>query len=146
MEDSATNSDVLNSWKEVALYLGRGVRTVQRWEQELGLPVHRPRGRTRSAVIAFRSELDVWLHGSRGTQADPLLTEMPGSKNKLHGKTSQLIVRTQELVNRSTELCERMKDTQDQINRALELASTRVRRNLELRNAHPRQTESRLAE
>ncbi|HET9283328.1 MAG TPA: hypothetical protein VFR24_15340 [Candidatus Angelobacter sp.] len=57
----ATNSEVLNSWKEVATYLGRGVRTVQRWEQELGLPVRRPRGKTRSAVIAFRNELDQWL-------------------------------------------------------------------------------------
>jgi hypothetical protein len=54
-------SGVLNSWKEIATYLGRGVRTVQRWEAELHLPVHRPRGKTRSAVVAFRQELDEWL-------------------------------------------------------------------------------------
>lgn len=54
-------SGVLNSWKEIATYLGRGVRTVQRWEAELNLPVHRPRGRSRSAVVAFRQELDDWL-------------------------------------------------------------------------------------
>ncbi|HET9181690.1 MAG TPA: hypothetical protein VFP59_06130 [Candidatus Angelobacter sp.] len=52
---------VLNSWKEIAGYLGRGVRTVQRWESELGLPVHRPRGRSRSAVLAVPEELDRWL-------------------------------------------------------------------------------------
>lgn len=56
------NSEVLNSWKEVAAYLGRGVRTVQRWEQELGLPVRRPRGKDRSAVIALKTDLDRWLH------------------------------------------------------------------------------------
>lgn len=55
------NSEVLNSWKEVAAYLGRGVRTVQRWERELGLPVRRPRGKDRSAVIALKPELDHWL-------------------------------------------------------------------------------------
>ena len=33
----------LNTWKEIATYMGRGVRTVQRWERELGLPVRRPR-------------------------------------------------------------------------------------------------------
>ena len=55
------HSGVLNSWKEIATYLGRGVRTVQRWESELQLPVHRPRGKNRSAVIAFREELDQWL-------------------------------------------------------------------------------------
>ena len=52
---------VLHSWKEIAAYLNRGVRTVQRWESELGLPVHRPRGKNRSAVLAFREELDDWL-------------------------------------------------------------------------------------
>ena len=55
------SSDLLNSWKEIAAYLNRGVRTVQRWEADLGLPVHRPRGRGRSAVIAMRSELDSWM-------------------------------------------------------------------------------------
>jgi hypothetical protein len=54
-------SGVLNSWKEIATYLGRGVRTVQRWEAELQLPVHRPRGKNRSAVMAFRAELNEWL-------------------------------------------------------------------------------------
>jgi CheY-like chemotaxis protein len=53
--------DLLNTWKEIARYLDRGVRTVQRWEAELGLPVRRPRGKDRSAVIAFRAEVDEWL-------------------------------------------------------------------------------------
>src|SRR5579863_980355 len=44
--------------------LGRGVRTMQRWESELGLPVHRPRGKDRSAVLAFPEELDHWLHSA----------------------------------------------------------------------------------
>lgn len=52
---------VLNSWKEIAAYLGRGVRTVQRWEHDLSLPVHRPRGGERSAVLAVPRELDQWL-------------------------------------------------------------------------------------
>lgn len=48
------------SWKEIAQYMGRGVRTVQRWEA-FGLPVHRPAGRDRSAVFAIEHELDAWL-------------------------------------------------------------------------------------
>ena len=52
---------ILNSWKEIANYLGRGVRTVQRWERDLGLPVHRPKGKDRSAVVAFPEELNTWL-------------------------------------------------------------------------------------
>lgn len=53
---------LLNSWKEIATRLGRGVRTVQRYEQQLGLPVRRPAGRDRSAVMAFSDELDEWLN------------------------------------------------------------------------------------
>jgi hypothetical protein len=59
--DRRDKREVLNSWKEIAVYLGRGVRTVQRWEANLGLPVHRPNGHLRSAVVAFSSELDEWL-------------------------------------------------------------------------------------
>jgi len=55
------HDDLLSSWKEIANYLHRGIRTVQRWEVELGLPVRRPAGKRRSAVIAFRAELDEWL-------------------------------------------------------------------------------------
>jgi hypothetical protein len=52
---------VLNSWKEIATYMGRGVRTVQRWEAKLSLPVHRVGASYRSPVIGFGHELDRWL-------------------------------------------------------------------------------------
>ena len=55
------NGAILNSWKEIAAYTGRGVRTVQRWEEHFGLPIHRPKGEERSSVLAFREELDAWL-------------------------------------------------------------------------------------
>ena len=51
---------VLSGWKEIAQYLGQSIRTVQRWEQSYGLPIHRPSGTSRSHVIASREELDRW--------------------------------------------------------------------------------------
>lgn len=51
---------MLTSWKEIAAYLGKGVRTVQRWETEMQLPVRRPHGRDRQIVVAFPEELDFW--------------------------------------------------------------------------------------
>jgi len=51
----------LNSWKEVADYVGRSARTLQRWEKSWKLPMHRPAGRMRSAVIAVTSEIDDWI-------------------------------------------------------------------------------------
>jgi TolB-like protein len=56
--------DRLDSWKEVAAYLKRGTRTVQRWEREKGLPVHRLRPEKLGPVFAFKSELDAWWSSS----------------------------------------------------------------------------------
>lgn len=55
----------LDSWKEIAAYLRRSVRTVIRWEQEEGLPVHRQSHVKRGTVYAYPDELDAWL-ASRG--------------------------------------------------------------------------------
>lgn len=54
---------VLNSWKEIASFMKRGIRTVQRWERELGLPVRRVGNRRGNSVFAFRNELNAWLAG-----------------------------------------------------------------------------------
>jgi hypothetical protein len=55
-------STVLSSWKDIARYLGKGVRTVQRWERQLGLPVRRPVGASqKSAVLLYRGDVDAWL-------------------------------------------------------------------------------------
>ena len=50
----------LESWKEIASYLRRDKRTVQRWEKEYGLPVHRLQLNSGSTVYAYTSELDAW--------------------------------------------------------------------------------------
>jgi hypothetical protein len=55
---------ILSGWKEIANYLGKGVRTVQRYEDLLGLPVRRPAGKPSGAVIATRAELDGWVLAS----------------------------------------------------------------------------------
>lgn len=68
------NGTVLNSWKEIAKYLGRGVRTVQRYERDLGLPVRRPHGKSRSSVIAIPADLDEWLRNAptvKGEDSSP---------------------------------------------------------------------------
>lgn len=52
--------DLLESWKAIASHLGRDVRTVQRWERERGLPVHRVPGGGRAPVYARKSELERW--------------------------------------------------------------------------------------
>jgi TolB-like protein/Tfp pilus assembly protein PilF len=53
-------ADRLESWKEIANYLHKGVRTVQRWEKEEGLPVHRHLHDKLSTVYAYKDEIDAW--------------------------------------------------------------------------------------
>jgi hypothetical protein len=64
----ANEPDRIHGWKEIATYLGRGVRTVQRWEVELGLPVYRFVTKGSEVVYAKRSELDAWLNSTDRTR------------------------------------------------------------------------------
>ena len=61
LEIQPNRTTVLTSWKEIATYMGKGVRTVQRWEQDFGLPVRRPCGSSKKAVLARPSDLDSWV-------------------------------------------------------------------------------------
>lgn len=61
--------DRLDSWKGIATYLKRGVRTVQRWEHSAGLPVHRLTPDRQGSVFAYKSELDAWWAKRRQTDA-----------------------------------------------------------------------------
>src|SRR5215475_1083356 len=61
--------DRLDSWKEIAAYLRKGLRTVQRWERTDGLPVRRL---GQGSVFAYKSELDGWWQAhSRTLAAEP---------------------------------------------------------------------------
>ena len=62
MADNNTLQERLSTWKEIAVYLDCDVRTCQRWERKLGLPVHRfDPDSSKTRVFAYKSELDEWL-------------------------------------------------------------------------------------
>ena len=60
----------LDSWKAIAHYLDRDVRSVQRWEHARGLPVYRVPGSKSGGVFAYAHELDEWLHRRSDTQTE----------------------------------------------------------------------------
>jgi tetratricopeptide (TPR) repeat protein len=72
------NSGRLNSWKEIARYLKREVRTVQLWEKHEALPVHRHFHNRQGTVFAFRHEVDTWweLRASARTNVQATSQEM----------------------------------------------------------------------
>lgn len=56
-------SNLLGSWKEIANYFGKGVRTVQRWERQRGMPIYRPNDGS-TIVFADPDELRKWAKRS----------------------------------------------------------------------------------
>lgn len=50
----------LDGWKEIAAYIGRGVRTAQRWEKALGMPVRRQVTGSADTPYAVPDEIDAW--------------------------------------------------------------------------------------
>ncbi len=77
---AASPDDRLDSWKEIAAYLKRGVRTVRRWERDEGLPVHRQVHRVLGSVYAYKSEIDTWR------QTSP--RRVPGAYSGVHRSDS----------------------------------------------------------
>jgi tetratricopeptide (TPR) repeat protein/TolB-like protein len=75
----------LDSWKEIAAYLRKDIRTVQLWEKKEGLPVHRHAHAARATVYAYPAELDAWLADRQQksvTGSNPPLGEVPPAKRR----------------------------------------------------------------
>jgi len=87
--NGAYRANVLTSWKEIARYMGKGVRTVQRWEQDFGLPVRRPYGSNKKAILARPQDLDAWVAMRCKSRA---ALEMPGDDSS-GGRPGQLVGR-----------------------------------------------------
>src|ERR1700677_2243406 len=113
------SQQILNGWKEISNHIERGVRTAQRWEVRLGMPVHRPALKDRSAVVAFTDELDRWL--SR-TAPNTLDANREGSEEtliRLHHNLSSLAWHTSELASQTRAL-------QEQLKRSLAIQHSRI--------------------
>ena len=72
------------SWKEIAQHFGREVRTVQRWEKEERLPIHRHAHQRRASVYAYPEELDAWWRERGAHIAEPPAEAVPQAKPWAH--------------------------------------------------------------
>ena len=55
------SENVIHSWKSIAKFLSRSVRTVRRWEENENLPIRRHKHIKSNTVFAYTSELKAWL-------------------------------------------------------------------------------------
>jgi hypothetical protein len=104
------NQQILNGWKEISGYVKRGIRTTQRWEARLGMPVHRLARKGRNVVVAFSDELDGWI-SRRSPSPEPLL--------QMQNNMSSLVWHTAELASQTRTL-------EEQLRRSLETHQTRI--------------------
>lgn len=85
----------LNGWKEIAAYLGRGVRTAQRWETEFGLPVRRMGQDRGDSVFAYVADIDAWLasgKAERAREAKPDVVSDPDARHASRPKVRRWVV------------------------------------------------------
>jgi hypothetical protein len=68
----------LDSWKNIAYYLSRSVRTVQRWEMLEAMPVYRHRPDTGGPVYEYKQEVDAWR--SSRSQKKRLTLQLPATR------------------------------------------------------------------
>jgi CheY-like chemotaxis protein len=89
---------VLTSWRQVAEYLGKAVRTVQRWERNFGLPVRRSDGAAKQSVVAYPEELQEWLRTSfQKTGVDSKAQTREQELRRLRRLTKLMTDRSEEL-------------------------------------------------
>jgi hypothetical protein len=132
MPELARNSPaVLNSWKEIASYLGRGVRTVQRWERQLQLPVHRAGSGKRSPVYALVPELKFWLVTAGFAPIDKAEVAVPiGRRSQKAGAVSP-VATSRRLMSESLQLVRNVAETSVRQQRQAEALQKRI---LEIRS------------
>ncbi len=105
-------SGILSGWKDIANYLRKGVRTVQRYERELGLPVRRPSGKIKGSVIATQSELDAWASSCNPAEPFPVRS---ASVLSVCGTLRKRVAEMEELASRMRELRVELRACQEKL-------------------------------
>ena len=97
------DSDRLDSWREIAVFINRDARTAMRWAKYYGMPVHHAPGGSHARVFAYRSEVLKWVqlqdhagkmpHSAPATSGHagppvPALSAAPTSEARIAHKTA----------------------------------------------------------
>lgn len=100
---------ILDSWKEISVYIGKSEKTCRRFELELGLPVHRYEDSPKARVFAYKNEIDRWvqtiLHKERIPPTVPSVAVLP-FKDLSPNKDQEYLCDglAEELINRLTDI------------------------------------------
>jgi hypothetical protein len=101
-------ANALTSWKEIGQYLGKGVRTVQRWERDAALPVRRPANSSTHAILAFPEELDTWTRTRMKGPGTSLVETLSKEVTAFREEATELRRRLERLENAAVSAVERL--------------------------------------
>lgn len=135
------NLGSLTSWKEISAYLDRGIRTVQRWERELALPVHRVGRGPKSPVHAFPSELQAWML-RMGKEHAEVIGKVRPNRPFTDGSVAAsrvLVTRSSALVSQMVESLWIQRRRAEELMKVMEDVQRRMHKHL-AQNASPSQT------
>jgi len=90
---SARAKDALTTMPEIAAYVGRSVRTIQRWEEFYDFPVHRDV----NGVHAFPHEIDAWMIAPLAFRTDLDVQANRRWNDDLRKDASEAMTRSREL-------------------------------------------------
>jgi len=110
----------LSGWKEIANYLGKGVRTVQRYERELGLPVRRPAGKPSGSVLATKAEIDAWVNAISIREAFEIVRPAPGPPGAVTEAIKKGVAQMRDLRNQTVALRNEMRESVQMLRRSVE--------------------------
>lgn len=86
---------------------------MQRWEALFGMPVHRPARKGRSAVVAFATELELWLRSPRTQVMIQAHSDPIARTDRSIKQASKRLTNTQQLINQTDLLQRRTMDLMD---------------------------------
>jgi Tol biopolymer transport system component len=83
------DANLLESWKEIAAFLGRDKRTAMRWAENCAMPVHRYPGLKQARVFAYRHELAVWLESFNRAEVEQVSGKSSTSAAEADGNSAE---------------------------------------------------------
>ena len=101
---------VFSSWKEIAQFFGKSVRTVQRWERTLELPIIRPDNASGNIVLAKVADLEAWLLKPAALDAQSRAVEASQDWSRSRIECKKRVARMESLLADLTRHTERLRE------------------------------------
>jgi hypothetical protein len=126
------HGEIFSGWKDIAGYMGKGVRTAQRYERDLKLPIRRPAGKSKGAVVALKAEIDSWLINIPPLEA--FGRPVPENRALLRGFTREMMQmrRVRQETRRVCEETRRIREQTVQVRKELTTGRKELRATMEL--------------